>query len=95
MEKNIFVFFLSIFYLTGCATSFQHLLKIETTPTDAIVSFHQTSNISDYTRQISGTTPLEKTFDFGKVGQLWLEIEKRRQGVKISKWGQSKITLGF
>ena len=85
MEKNIFVFFLSIFYLTGCATSNKHLLKIETTPTDAIVSFHQTINISDYTRQISGTTPLEKTFDFGKVGQLWLEIEKRGYAPYIIK----------
>jgi len=77
MKKTIFVLFLSLLYLTGCATPDKHLLKIETTPTDAIVSFHQTRNMSDDTRQISGVTPLEENFDFGETGQLWLEIEKR------------------
>jgi len=85
MKKTIFLFFLSIFYFTGCATSNKHLLKIETIPTDAIVSFHQTNNISDYNRQISGTTPLEENFDFGEVGQLWLEIEKRGYAPHIIK----------
>lgn len=85
MKKIICVFFLSIFHFAGCATSNKHLLKIETTPTDSIVSFHQTKNISDYNRQISGTTPLEKKFDFGKVGQLWLEIEKRGYAPHIIK----------
>jgi len=85
MKKTIFVLFLSIFYLTGCATPNNHLLKIETTPTDAFVSFHKTSNISDYTTQRSGTTPLEENFDFGEAGQLWLEIEKRGYAPHIIK----------
>ena len=57
MKKTIFVLFLSLLYLTGCATPDKHLLKIETTPTDALVSFHQTSNMYDDTRQRSGVTP--------------------------------------
>jgi len=85
MKKTIRTFFLSILCLAGCATPNKHLLKIETTPVDALVSFHQTSSVSDQTRQISGTTPLEKNYDFGETGQLWLEIEKRGYSPHIIK----------
>jgi hypothetical protein len=98
MNKPIFVLFLSIFYLTGCATPNKHLLKINTTPSDALVAVHKTSDVSSaHFRQIAGTTPLKKNFDFGKNSQLWLEIEKRGYAPHIEKvfpeTGQVSIDL--
>lgn len=86
MKKVIFAIFLAIFYLTGCATPNKHFLKVDTTPPGALVSVHETSDVSSArTRQIAGTTPLEKNFDFGKMGQLWLEIERRGYAPHIEK----------
>ncbi len=86
MKKVIFAIFLGIFYLTGCATPNKHFLKVDTTPSDALVSVHETSDVSSaHIRQIAGTTPFEKNFDFGEMGQLWLEIERRGHGPHIEK----------
>lgn len=86
MKRFIFIIFLGIFYLAGCATQNKHFLKVDTTPSDAIVSVHETSDVSSaQIRQIAGTTPFEKTFDFGETGQLWLEIERRGYAPYIEK----------
>ncbi len=85
MKMVVLVLFVSMCFLSGCATPNRHLLKIETTPSDAIVSYHHTSNISETTRQISGITPLEREFDFRENGTLWLEIEKRGYAPNIVK----------
>jgi hypothetical protein len=86
MKKLIFAIFLGIFYLAGCATPNKHFLKVDTIPSDALVSVHQSSDVSSaLTRQIAGTTPIEKNFDFGKMGQLWLEIERRGYAPYIQK----------
>jgi hypothetical protein len=54
------------------------LLKIETEPPGALVSVRQSAQATaGELRQVAGTTPLEKVFDFGKGGRLWLELEKR------------------
>ena len=85
MKRAAFVFFISMYFLTGCATPNKHHMRIETTPTDALVSAHHTSNISNSTRVVSGVTPLETSFDFGSTGMLWLEIEKRGYAPQIEK----------
>lgn len=86
MKKFIFVVLLCIFFITGCATSNKHFFKVDTTPSDALVSVHKTNDVSSaLIRQIAGTTPLEKSFDFGEMEQLWLEIEKRGYVPHIEK----------
>lgn len=87
MHKAIFALFIGIFCLTGCATPNKHVLKVDTTPPDALVSVHETSDVSYsvHGRQVAGTTPLDKNFDFGKGGQLWLEIERRGYAPHIEK----------
>ncbi len=64
--------------LTGCAAAQKHTVKVETTPTDALVTvcsapFPDGSQI----KKIAGATPIVKELQFGKDKQLWLEIEKR------------------
>ena len=86
MNKSILILLLAL-YLTGCAaTSNKHFLKVETTPSDALVSVHQSADVaSAQDRQVAGTTPVEKNFEFGKNGQLWLEIERRGYAPHIEK----------
>ncbi len=86
MKKVIFAIFIGIFYFTGCATPNKHFLKVETIPPGALVSVHKTIDVSSaHTRQIAGTTPLENNFDFEKMEQLWLEIERRGYASHIEK----------
>ena len=86
MKRIHSAIFLGIFCLTGCATPNKHLLKVDTTPPGALVSVHTAGDVdSAVTRQIAGTTPLEKKFDFGKPGQLRLEIEKRGYAPHVEK----------
>lgn len=77
-KKFLFSILLSILWTAGCATQNKHLLEIVTIPTNAMVSVHDTGDSATAgTRKIAGTTPMEKTIDFGKSGQIMLEIEKR------------------
>jgi PBP1b-binding outer membrane lipoprotein LpoB len=77
-KKLLFSILLSILWVAGCATQNQHLLEVVTTPSNALVSVHDSGDASPAgIRKIAGTTPVEKTFDFGKSGQIRLEIEKR------------------
>jgi hypothetical protein len=77
-KKLLFSILLSIWWVAGCAPQNKHLLEVVTTPSNALVSVHETGDASPAgIRKIAGTTPMEKTFDFGKSGQIWLEIEKR------------------
>ena len=87
MSKSVLVLFISIIYLSGCATPpNKHLLKVNSTPPDALVSVHETGDVSaGGSRLIAGTTPLEKDFDFGKDSQLWLEIERRGYAPHVEK----------
>ena len=86
MKKVSYAIFLTIFYFTGCATQNKHLLKVDTTPPGAIVSVHETDDVSsDISRQIAGISPFEKNFEFGKTGKLWIEIEKRGYAPHIEK----------
>ena len=64
--------------LAGCAATQKHTVKVDTTPADALVTvcsapFQDGSQI----KKIAGATPIVKDLEFGKDGQLWLEIEKR------------------
>ena len=78
MKKNISIIFLGILFLTGCAKPNIHFLTIDTAQDDALVSIHKTvERPSTDTGEITGLTPLDKEFDFGKTGQLWFEIERR------------------
>jgi hypothetical protein len=63
--------------LVGCATTQKHSVKVDTTPTDALVTVcTQTANGSGSIK-IAGATPIVKELEFGKNDRLWLEIEKR------------------
>ncbi len=98
MKKVICAIFFAIFFLAGCATPNKHFLKVDTTPAGALVSVHETSDLSSVgARQIAGTTALEKSFDFGKKGQLWLEIEKRGYAPHIEKVlpGTGKVSINL
>lgn len=79
MKKVILAIIFGTIFLSGCATSNQHLLKIDSTPPDALISVHDKKESStENTRKVAGTTPTEKNFDFPAEGnRLWLEIEKR------------------
>lgn len=86
MKKVSCAIFLAIFYFTGCATQNKHLLKVDTTPSGAIVSVHETDDVSSgLGRQIAGITPFEKNFEFGELGNLWIEIEERGYAPHIEK----------
>jgi hypothetical protein len=84
--KNLFcmVILLHLFSI-GCTTTSRHLLKIDTTPSDALISVHDKNESSAVsTRKVAGTTPVEKEFSFpSESSSLWLEIEKRGY---VSKW---------
>ena len=79
MKKAFFAVVLMPLFLMGCATTSHHLLKIDSTPSDALISVHDGSApATGNTRKVAGTTPLERNFDFPSEGsRLWLEIEKR------------------
>lgn len=54
------------------------MLEVESVPAGALVTVRETKEIAPTAgRTAAGETPLEKTFDFGKAGQLWIEVEKR------------------
>ncbi len=54
------------------------MLRIESVPAGALVTVRETREIAAIAgRTAAGKTPLEKTFDFGKAGRLWIEVEKR------------------
>jgi hypothetical protein len=69
--------------LDGCATTnqhaHQHAMKINSVPSGALISIHETREPSNEdTRKVAGTTPLEESLDFPVEGnRLWLEIDKR------------------
>lgn len=66
------------FLSLGCASSNKHLLRIDTSPPDALVSVHESKDRSaGGIRKVAGTTPVEKPFEFPRGDRLWLEIEKR------------------
>jgi len=79
MKKLISVFILILLFSTGCATTNRHPLKVDSTPSDALISVHDKKDSStENTRKVAGTTPMGKNFDFPSEGShLWLEIEKR------------------
>lgn len=79
MKKIFLTVILIQLFLTGCATTNRHLLKVDSTPSDALISVHDGQEpAAGNTRKVAGTTPLEKNFDFPSKGnRLWLEIEKR------------------
>jgi hypothetical protein len=79
MKKTFLVVILVQLLSMGCATTNQHLLKVDSTPSDALISVHDKKESStEDTRKVAGTTPIEKNFDFPSEGnRLWLEIEKR------------------
>ena len=64
--------------LAGCAATQKHTVKVDTTPSDALVTVC-TAPLRDGSqiKKIAGATPIEKEMEFGKENQLWLEIEKR------------------
>jgi hypothetical protein len=78
MTRKFLIFVYSVIFLAGCATPNKHLLKIETTPSDALVSVHETKEAAaGGIRKVAGGTPVEKLFDFPETNRLWLEVEKR------------------
>ncbi len=53
-------------------------LRVETAPPGALVSVRHASQAeTNDARQVAGTTPLEKVFDFEAQRRLWLEVELR------------------
>lgn len=78
MKRFLFNIMLISLISFGCATSNQHMLKIDSTPPDALISVHKTKDIApENIRTVAGATPVEKNFDFPNENRLWLEIEKR------------------
>ena len=79
MKKAFLTVILIPFFFTGCATTSQHLLRVDSTPSDALVSVHDgKAPAAGNVRKVAGATPLERNFDFpSEGGRLWLEIEKR------------------
>lgn len=78
MKKLIIAIFLGVFLHAGCATQNKHLLKIDSTPPDALISVHRTRySPSRDIREVAGASPVEKNFDFPKSNCLWIEVEKR------------------
>lgn len=79
MKKAFFTVILTLLFLSGCATTRSQLLKIDSTPPDALISVHDGKEpAAGNIRKVAGTTPLERNFDFPSDGKgLWLEIEKR------------------
>lgn len=63
---------------TLVAASKKAPLKVDSVPPGALVSIHLPGQTgAAELRVVAGTTPLEKTFDFGKAGRLAIEVEKR------------------
>ncbi len=81
MKKMFFLVIpiLLLLLFMGCATTNKHLLKVDSTPPDALVSIHDKKESSvENIRKVAGTTPMEKNFEFPSAeNRLWLEIEKR------------------
>jgi hypothetical protein len=77
---RVFGLLLAILWVWGCATTpvAKHTIRLETSPSDALVSIGDT-NPEDLSsgQLIAGTTPLEKEFDFGSADRIWLTFEKR------------------
>ncbi len=72
-KKSVTILVLSniyfgLFFFTGCSAPNKRIkkaIKINTIPTDALISVHETSNVSSSgSRKIAGTTPVEKIFEF-------------------------------
>ncbi len=54
------------------------LLRVGSIPTGALVSVHASPDFGELDpRVVAGTTPVEATFDFGREGRVWLEVEHR------------------
>lgn len=81
MKKTLFLSLLILMQMLfmGCAATNQHLLKVDSTPADALISVHDKKEpLAGTPRKVAGTTPAEKTFDFpSESNRIWLEIEKR------------------
>lgn len=78
MGKKLFLLFLGIICFCGCATKNTHVLKVETNPSGALISVHKNFDPSSLIdRSVAGTTPIEKSFNFGKSNEIWIEVEKR------------------
>ena len=86
-EKTLLSALLVLLWATGCATqSNNHRLTVMTKPSKALVSVHETGDVSATgIRKVAGTTPIEKNFDFGDNGLVWLEIEKRGYVPRVEK----------
>lgn len=96
---RIFFLIFSLFLITGCMSTNKIPVKIDSVPSDALISVHETlpDGSNKNLRVVAGTTPVEKLFDFGKNDRLWLEIEKRGYQPEIVEIGpktnQTTITL--
>ena len=78
MKKVLLTICFTAVLFAGCATSNQRLLKIDSMPSEALVSVHEVGpGSSVVVRRIVGITPVEKKVDFGEENRLRLEIEKR------------------
>jgi hypothetical protein len=78
MRKKMLIFLCGLAaFLVGCATTQKHTVKVDTTPTDALVTVCTHSANGSGSMRIAGATPVVKELKFGKDDLLWLEIEKR------------------
>lgn len=85
MLKYIVVGVFTAFFFMGCA-SHQHMVVVDSTPSDALVSVYSEKDetFSKY-MIIAGNTPLSRNLDFGSKGVLWLGFEKRGYQAKMEE----------
>lgn len=88
MKKNILFGFLFLLFGIGCTSQTKLLLKIESTPPDALVSIFDTKKGPiEGLRKVAGSTPVEKELVFPASNNLWVQFEKRgyvEQMVKVT-----------
>lgn len=68
----------AVILLGGCALTNQHLVKVQSTPPDALISAQQADDQpAKDVRKVAGSTPLEKKLEFPADNRLRLQVEKR------------------
>jgi hypothetical protein len=94
MKKNILFAFFFVLFGIGCTSQTKLLLKIESTPPDALVSVFNSEKLSaEGSRKVAGSTPVEKELAFYGNNNFWLQFEKRGYVEQIVKVTPETKTL--